>query len=70
MRDINPDYMINLYRSGGTEAFTDNSTIITVNSLLENQRFEPRFETKNGGTAPDMEFFATALGPPPERSSS
>lgn len=68
MREINPDYMINLYRQEGTEAFTDNETIITVNSLLGTQRFEPRFETLSSELAPDRNYFDLAVGSPPQEA--
>lgn len=68
MREINPDYSINLYRREGVEAFTDNSTIITVNSILGQQRFEPRFEIMPSEMMPVKEHFSTAVGTPPREA--
>jgi hypothetical protein len=42
IREINPAYQITLYRSGGGEAFSDNSTIESVNLRIGMQAFEPR----------------------------
>ncbi len=42
IRDINPAYEIMLFRSNGVEAFSDNSTIETVNNNITNKVFDHR----------------------------
>lgn len=44
IRDRSPDYAINLYRSNGVEAFSDNSTINEVNGRLGSDIFISRNE--------------------------
>ncbi len=42
IRDINPAYEIMLFRANGVQAFSDNSTIATVNTNIMQQRFTER----------------------------
>ena len=49
------NYSINLYRSGGKEAFTDNFTILEVNGRLGRETFEPRPEEEIPDPIPVLE---------------
>jgi adenylate cyclase len=61
-----PDFSINLYRSNGEEAFTDNSTIFEVNELIGMEAFEPRSERDIPDPIPVLQGpeFDEAIMPP------
>jgi class 3 adenylate cyclase len=62
-----PDTRILLYRSNGDQAFSDNSTIDTVNTNLGKFRFEPRARKPALMTMPAKPRFEEAASIPPSQ---
>jgi adenylate cyclase len=57
---------ITLYRRDGTPAFSDNTTIERVNTVLKKNRFSLRDRPAQPGKAPPKPRFAEAAGLPPQ----
>jgi adenylate cyclase len=65
VKRVNPDYSIRLFRTTGVEAFTDNSTIETVNANLGRAMFQPRERTPESTGVPVQPYFEMATEVPP-----
>jgi class 3 adenylate cyclase len=65
VKRVNPDYSIRLFRTNGVEAFTDNSTIETVNANIGRRMFQPRDQIPASTGAPVQPYFDKATRVPP-----
>ncbi len=63
---IDPEYMVRLYRRDGRLAFSDSSTVETVNANLGRVVFEVGRRLQNAEESPLREFFGRAVRLPPE----
>ena len=63
---INPLYTIKLFRTSGSKAFTDNTTIETVNSNIGMQIFTPRTIEIEDREQPIQDYFIPAINLPPQ----
>ena len=65
--DLDPRLRIYLYRTDGTAAFSDNSTIAEVNDRIDSRMFLPRGQDQTATMAPEIEItdaFDTATSIP------
>ncbi len=65
--DSSPDYKIMLYRADGVQAFTDNSTIVEVNSRIGTDVFPLRDNPPEAEKLEDNAHFLAAVGSPPNK---